>query len=70
MYRIACEQALQLWRAKRALRERASERRSPVSLTRVSFRVRVLRDLSRLPQMESLLAGYVCQGTLAGKKVI
>ena len=59
MYRIVCEQALQLWRAKRALRERASERRSPVSLTRVSFRVRVSRDFSRLPQTESLLAGYL-----------
>ena len=38
---------------------RASERRSPVSLTRVSFRVRVSRDFSRLPQTESLLAGYL-----------
>lgn len=48
VYRIAREQALQFWRA--------SDRRSPVPRTRVSFRVRVLRDLSRLPQMESLLA--------------
>lgn len=40
---LACEQALQVWRAKRPA---------------VSFRVRPSGDYSRLPQMESWLAGF------------
>ena len=64
---LACEQALHIERpANRIARERASERRSrnvavnkifPALCTRVSFRVKLLRDLSQLPQMENLLAG-------------
>ena len=49
---FACEQALHLiWRAKGA----------PGTLlwTRVSFRVLLSRDFPRLPQMESLLTGYI-----------
>ena len=42
-HRLAWEQALQVWRAKR---------------TAVSFGVRLSGDYSRLPQMESLLAGF------------
>ena len=40
-------------RAKRVIRERALSSR-----TRVSFRVLLSRDFSRLSQMESLLVGY------------
>ena len=43
------------WRAKLATRERASDRQS--SRTRVSFRVLLSRDFSRLHQMGGLLAG-------------
>ena len=50
---VTCWQALHLW-AKRAARERASERQSR---TLVSFRVLLSREFSGLPQMESLLAG-------------
>ena len=53
---LAFEQDLQSWRAKRAARERASEWRSLEGQS-VSFRARLLRELSRLPQMKSLLAG-------------
>ena len=57
--RIACEQALLFGRAKRASRERASERRSckgtPLSLflSRASW----TSTFFYIPQMESLLAG-------------
>ena len=49
---LACEQALLFRRAKRAARERANERRS-----RAPTFVSPLACLSRVPQMESSLAG-------------
>ena len=49
---FACEQALHLiWRATRVL--------GTLPRTRVSFRVLLSRDFSRLPQIESLLTGYI-----------
>ena len=66
---VACQQALHLWWAKWAGRERtrewaakprgAEERKTfPTPRTRVAFRVLPSRDVSGLPQMESMLAGY------------
>ena len=49
---LVCVQALQLWQAKWAAREHANALR-----TRISFRARLSREFSRIPQMESLLAG-------------
>ena len=48
---LASGQALHLWRARPAARKRGP-------LTCVPFRALLSRDFSRLPQLESLLAGY------------
>lgn len=52
---LAREQALQLWGAKQAARERTSGKAPDFC---VSFHVRLSHEFSRLLQMESLLTGY------------
>ena len=60
---IACEQALLFGRAKRAARERASELRNregpPPPQSRLLSRASRACTFHDIPQMESLLAGYV-----------
>ena len=51
MHKHASKFSPDFWRAKQTARS--------VPRTRVSFRVLLSRDFSRLPQMESLLAGYL-----------
>ena len=51
MHKHASKFSPDFWRAKQTARG--------VPRTRVSFRVLLSRDFSRLPQMESLLAGYL-----------
>ena len=60
-----------LQQGKRAARKRARERRShdglsniPAPRTRVSFREQLSRDFLRLPQLDSLLAGYKSASSL------
>ena len=60
--KIPYEQALQLWRAKREARERGSKRpqgrRKGIAFFPRPSRLRLLLgDFSRLPLMDSLLAG-------------
>ena len=57
LWTLACEQARHLWWAKRAAR--GGDLSFPAPRTRISFRVLLSRDFSRLPQMESMLAGYL-----------
>ena len=58
---LACEQALLFGRAKRAARERASEReaaRDRPPLSRLFSRASRASTFLDIPQMESLVAGY------------
>ena len=58
---IACEQALLFGRAKRAARERASERRSREGQSRLLSRASRACTFHDIPQMESLLVGYISE---------
>ena len=58
---IAWEQALLFGRAKRAARERASQRRSREGQSRLLSRASRACTFHDIPQMESLLVGYISE---------
>ena len=56
--KLVCEQALHTWRTKRPAKEKESSSfLSPPLALVFFFRVQLSSDFSRLPQMDSLLAG-------------